>query len=350
MSIEIFQFPKKASRDDLVLALKARSFVEGENLFFPGPSGTVHLFWSEQRDFLSTSGVDASVMPLDAPGKKAWHTTNDWWLRTRTSIWASTFDQRYQNETVRTVRHSFGGTFYNDHFGHNRYIQIDSVPSTPASRGLYAVFSRVKGELDSLEHVLPDEQFKVLATPSGTITEASDQTGIFKLAQKNDPSRVIYNALVPFLVAALEHVFRETFEILLKYDERARAVVEGQNRKLSYLDGVKLVRGDVTLERIASSWYSFQNLDSIQKAFKEIFDVDVWKMIRTRRKVRSKLPMLSDAFANLIGARHGVVHHFSIDRELRREGFLELLHLVQAIVGVLEIEMERRLGVPIGPG
>jgi hypothetical protein len=208
----------------------------------------------------------------------------------------------------------------------------------------------VKGELDALEHVLPEEQVKVLGTPSGPITEDNDHTGLLKIAQQNDPSRVIYNALVPFLVAALEHVFQETFEILLRYDEKARAVVEGQNRKLSYLDGVRLVRGDLTLEQIASSWFSFQNLDSIQKAFKDIFDIDVWKMIRTRRKVRTKLPMLSEALANLIGARHGVVHHFSLDRQLRREGFLELLHLVRAIVDVLETEMALKLKVPIGPG
>jgi hypothetical protein len=287
---------------------------------------------------------------LDDGGKEAWHTANDWWLRTRTSIWASTFDQRFQNETVRAIRQAFGGTFYNDHYGHNRYTRIQSVESTPTSRGLYALLSRVKGELDSLEHVIPEEQFKVLDTPAGPITEETDKTGIFKLTQQVDPSRVIYNALVPFLVAALEHVFRETFEILLKYDNDARAMLEGQNRKLSYSEAILLARGELTLERIASSWFSFQNLDSIQKAFKDVFNIDVWKLIRRRRRVRAKLPLLSDALTNLIGARHGVVHHFSVDRQLRREGLLQLLHLVRTIIDVLEEEMTRRLGLPIGPG
>lgn len=111
-----------------------------------------------------------------------------------------------------------------------------------------------------------------------------------------------------------------------------------------------LVRGDISLERIASSWYSFQNLDSIQKAFKEMFGIDVWKTLRRRRRVRTKLPLLSTALEHLIGARHGVVHHFSLDRQLDRDGFLQLLHLVRIIIETLEDEITQRLGLPLSPG
>ena len=57
-----------------------------------------------------------------------------------------------------------------------------------------------------------------------------------------------------------------------------------------------------------------------------------------------------DALSNLIGARHGVVHHFTIDRSLDHEGYLRLLHLVRAIIDVMSDEVERVLGVPLGPG
>jgi hypothetical protein len=350
MSIEFFQFPRHATKQDLIREMKKRGFSTGDNPFHPGPSGTVHFFWSEPRNFLSSSGIDASIYPLSDEGKAAWHTANNWWLRTRTSIGASTYDQRFQNETARAIRKAFGGIFYNDHAGHNRYTTIESVTSTPSSRGIYAALSRVTRELDSLEHVIPPEQFKVLNTPSGPITEATDKISILRIVQQADPSRVIYNALVPFLVAALEHVFRETFEILVKYDLDAQAVLENQNRKLSFADARALTAGTVTLERIASSWYSFQNLDSIQKAFKDVLNIDIWKLIRTRRKVRDKLPMLSDALNKMIGARHGVVHSFLLDRELNREGFLQLLQLVRTIIAVLEAEVSRKLEVRINPG
>lgn len=330
--------------------LEGLGYIKGENLFWPGPPGTTNLFWAEPHDFISTSGVDASVFPLDEQGKKAWSSTNDWALRTRTSIWASSFDKVFQNNTVRKVRQAFGGRFYNDHHGHNRYTVVQAVKSSPASRGIYAVISRVTGELDALEHALPQEMIKTLATPRGVITDANDATGVLQFTKQLDPNRVLLNGLVPFLVAAIEHFFRECFEILLKYDSGARSILEEQNRKVSFSEASALVRSELTIERIASGWYSFQNLDSIQKAFKEVFGIDVWKAIRRRKKIGKKMPILSDALANLIGARHGVVHHFTVDRSLDRSEFLALLHLVRSLIETMGEEFERKLGVKLGTG
>lgn len=350
MSIEIWQFPKSATQKQLIMCLKELGFVVGENLFWPGPEGTMSLFWSEPVDYQSTSGVDASVFPVDEEGKKAWNCSNEWALRTRTSVWASSFDLEKQNATVRTIRKKFGGKFYNDHFGHNRYNIIEKVQSTPASRGIYAVCIRLEGELDKLEHALPDEMAKAFMTPQGEITDKNDVTGILKFMKRQDPSRVVYNALVPFLVAVLEHFFRETFEILLKYSPKAQTLLESQNRKLTYSEAKAISNGELALERVVSSWFSFQNIDSIQKTFKEVHGIDVQKALRKRKKVRDRLPELMTALQNLIGARHGVVHHFSIDRDLDKEGFLQLLHLVRAILEVMGDEVEKSLGVDLGPG
>lgn len=350
MSIEIWQFPETATCDDLIDELKSLNFEVAENIFWPGPEGTVNLFWEEPHDYKSISGVDASIFPLDDEGKKVWFTKSDWGVRTRTSIWASSFDQDHQNKTVRSIRKRFGGSFYNDHYGKNRYIIIKKVESTPASRGIYGVYERLEGELSHLEHALPDEMTKSLMTPNGEITEENDIRGLLAYTKQFDPSRIVYNALVPFLVAALEHFFRETFEILLKYDENAQKTLEDQNRKISYGEAASIAKGELSLENIASGWFSFQNVDSIQKAYKEIHGIDVWKVLRRRKKVRDKLPILMTAFQNLIGARHGVVHHFSIDRELDRNGFLNLLHLVKAILEVMRTEIEKKLGIKLSSG
>lgn len=347
MSIEIWQFPRAATRDKLVALLKSLGYKRRESIFFPGPAGTLSFFWLEMRDFASTTGINASVFPLDAKGKEVWKTRNDWGLRTRTSISASSFDKKFQNETVRAVRKAFGGTFYNDHLGHNRYTVVEPTKSTPASRGINGVLTRVADALDCLEHALPEESIKVLGTPSGDITEENDKTGILRFAKQFDTSRVVYNALLPFLVAAVEHIFLETFEILLKYDDGTQAILATQSRKLSFGEASALMRGDLTLERVASDWYSFQNLASVQKAYKEVLGIDIWKAIRKRRKVHKKRPMLSEALDGLIGARHGVVHHFSLDRNLDRNGFMHLLELVRTLIDVVAHEVERKLGVPI---
>jgi hypothetical protein len=350
MSTEIWQVPSAATKKQLTTLLEELGFEARKNVFWPGPKGTASLFWSEPQDFKSTSGVDASVFPLNDEGKEALKTTNDWALRTRTSIWASSFDKEYQNRTVRLVRKVFGGSFYNDHYGHNRYNLIEKKKSTPASRGIYSVLTRINGELEALEAALPDAMANEVMTPGGKITEKSDKTGILQVAQRLDPSRVVYNALVPFLVAAIEHFFRDSFEIMLKYDDSAQSALESGNKRVSYAEASALVHGDLAIERIASGWYSFQNVDSIQKAYKEVFGIDVWKVLRRRKKVRDKLPLLMNELKSLIGARHGVVHHFYLDRALDRESFLDLLHLIHAILDHMAIEIERKLGVPLGPG
>lgn len=350
MSIEIWQFPKKASRQNLIEVLQQAKFTKGENPFWPGPKGTIHYFWSEPADFKSTSGVDASIIPLDEKAKEAWETKNDWGVRTRTSIWASSFDKGHHNQIVRTIRKRFGGTFYNDHFGKNRYIKIEKIESTPASRGIYSLLERLEGELSKLEHALPEEMVKSVMSPLGEITDKNDTSGILAITKQQDPSRIIYNALIPFLVSILEHFFRETFEILIKYDSKSRKIIESQNKKVTFQEAIAIEQGDLPLERVVSNWYSFQNVDSIQRAYKEILDIDVWKILRRRKKVRDKLPNLMEALQNLIGARHGVVHHFSIDYELNKENFLILLNLVGSILEVVGNEIERKLNVKLSTG
>jgi hypothetical protein len=350
MSIEIWQFPRSATKVDLMSLLKELGFVERENRFWPGPPGTVSLFWAESQDFVSTSGVDASVFPLDDNGRKMWNTSNAWALRTRTSLWATSFDQDFQNKTVRRVRRAFGGSFHNDHNGHNRYIVITRRKSTPASRGVYGVLTRLLAELDSLEYALPQGTGYQLHTPKGIITDSNDDTGILELTKKLDPGRVVLNALVPFLVASVEHFFRESFKILLKYDPQSWRKLEGISRKVSLAELMAVSRGEQSIEEIVSGWYSFQNIDSMRKAFNEVLGIDISKALRQRKKVRGRVPMLHKFLVGLIQRRHGVIHHFSLDRDLNRDKFLDLLHTTRTVLRSGANEIERKLGITLGPG
>lgn len=348
MSIEIFYFPASATKTDLANHLTLLGYVKGKNPFKPGPRGTEHFFWADHEYYKSTSGVDASVFPIDDKGREAWNIFSTWGIRTRTSIWASGFDKKFQNETVRQARKHFGGKFYNDHYGMNRYIIVQQELSTPASRGLFAVYTLVTGELDKLEEALPKELFEKLQSPGST--EVDNDVGLLRLVRQNDPSRVIYNGLVPFLIAVLEYFLRESFEILLKYDSHAMSKVSDSNRKVSILEATALAQEKITIEQIISSWYSFQNLQSTQRAFEDTFGISIMKVINQRKKVRDKLPLLSNALSNLINARHGIVHHYYLDYELDREQFLELIELIKTIISTIAAEFERKLGVPLSKG
>jgi hypothetical protein len=186
--------------------------------------------------------------------------------------------------------HPCGGSFYNDHDGRNRYIVVKRRESTPASRGVYGVLTRLLADLDSLEHALPPELPYQLHAPKGVITDENDETGILEFTKKFDPARVVLNALVPFLVASIEHFFRESFEIILRYDPAACRKLEGLNRKASFAEVVSVSRGELAIEEIASGWYSFQNIDGIRKAFDEVLGIDISRVLRQRKKVRGRIP------------------------------------------------------------
>jgi hypothetical protein len=350
MSIEFWQFPRSASKGDLISFLRHRGFVTAKNPFWPGPPGTVGIFWSEPKDFKSTSGIDASVFPLDDEARKVWETSTDWALRTRTSIWATSFDKEFQNRTARAIRSAYGGYFYNDAAGRCRYTVIENRASTPASRGIFGVLTHIQSKLRDLEFALPGETISTLETLQGVLTPENDQAGILPIVRQLDPARVVYNALVPFLVACIEHFFRESFEILLQYDDSALRRLESQNKKIPLGEALEIRRGDLAIERIVSGWYSFQNIDSIHKAFDEILGINIWRFLRRRKKVRDRLPIMRSFLNNLIESRHGVVHHFDLDRSLDRDGFLSLLECTRTLLQLAATEMEDKLGVPIGPG
>ena len=296
-------------------------------------SGTVSFFWHEPEDFKSTSGVDASVFPLDDKGKKASDRHHSFGqfipehqsgpphlIRNFRITRCDVFERPLEVHSITITSATTGTTFYSQ----NRVHLLSS--------GVYGVSTRLLGELDSLAAALPQAMIKSINTPHGEITEELEQDKIFQFAQQFDPSRVIYNGLVPFLVAVIEHYFRECFEILLKYDPSALARLDEQNRRISIAEARAIARGESGFEQIVSAWYSFQNVTGIERAYKEILGIDVGKTLGHQERIREKLVVMSKSLDDLIKKRHGVVHHFFLDRDLDQDEFLDLLHFVKTLL------------------
>jgi hypothetical protein len=158
-----------------------------------------------------------------------------------------------------------------------------------------------------------------------------------------DPTRVLYNALVPFALAALEHFFGQTFRIFLRYDNKARQRLLDQTRKVEFPDAMALASNTKSIEDVVADWYSFQNIESIHKAFNEWFGIDIWKLLRQRRKVGRRIDWLEKRLKNLIDFRHGIVHRFEVNLDLDRSGIEELLDLsillIETFVDYVETSM-----------
>jgi hypothetical protein len=159
-----------------------------------------------------------------------------------------------------------------------------------------------------------------------------------------DPTRVLYNALVPFAVAALEHFFSQTFKILLRYDSTAKKRLEKQTRKVELADVLAIEAKTRTIEDVVADWYSFQNITSIHNAFSEWFGIDFWKLLRQRKKIGKRISLLENRLDQLIKYRHGVVHGLSIDVEMRKQQIQEVLDLALAVIDVFVDHLEKSRG------
>lgn len=321
MSIEVTLYPPKATRQELVKLLKARGFRSTTHLW-NWPKGAVHFHWFETADFTSFDGVEASVFAASDQDRAKFGVC-EWALHTRVRAGGSSEDRRQQNETIRAARKQFGGTFYNDWHGKNRYTPPDSKVGSPSGRGLYLTFQRTKQSLENVKYALP-----------ATSMPLEKESPFASVAALHDPVRTLYNGLVPFVVAALEHFFGQAFRIFLRYDEKARERLMSQTRKVEFSDAVAISRKEKTIEDVVADWYSFQSVESIHKAFNDWFGIDVWKLLRQRRKVGKRIDWLEQRFKELIEFRHGIVHRFEVNLMLDRQGVVELFDLSILLIEV----------------
>ena len=327
MSIELVFTPENASRADLVAHLAELGYQKCGHLW-DWPDGSENFHWFEEAQHVSFDGVEATVFPGD---------DKSWLLHTRTRCSASVGDREHQNHTIRTARKKFGGWFHNDSSGKNRYIQLTPDSRDAVARGIYLSYELITDKISSLRAALPEpnEQLeKMVGTPLEALAGF-------------DPTRVLYNALVPFAVAAIEHFFSQCFKIMLRHDPDAQAKLRSQNKKIEIPDVYAIRDGEKSIEDVVADWYSFQNIGNIHTAFKEWFGINFQDLIRRRKKIGTKLPMLERRLALLIDFRHGVVHRFALDHGLRKQDIVETLDMIQVLIDVFIDELEKRRGFRI---
>lgn len=211
MGRDLTLYPRKATRDDLKKYLEVLGFVKCKHLW-DWPKGTLNYSWFDYEDFKSIDGVSADIYPLSNEDLKI--TGNKWALHVRNLYSASWHDVKMLNNVLKGARKQFGGIIRGD-YGTNRYAPLWDDDSTPISRGISKIFSHVLKEIDAVKLSLPEPSLKQQNLTGEKIDD------LIRLTQSLDPSRVIYNGLVPFAVSMFEYFFSQAFQILIKYDEVA---------------------------------------------------------------------------------------------------------------------------------
>lgn len=70
------------------------------------------------------------------------------------------------------------------------------------------------------------------------------------------------------MVAILEYFYGQCFANFIKYDTNARNLLIDEKLKIGIADVIAILQKENSLEQIIAQSYNFQNLDSINKAYK----------------------------------------------------------------------------------
>ncbi len=318
MGRDLTLYPQKASKKDLKDYLEKLGF-EKCGHFWEWPKGTLNYSWFDNKDFKSIDGVSADIYPISEEEEQKF-TKNKWALHVRNLYNASLHDVIMLNNVLRNGRKIFGGMIDGD-YGRNRYAPLWEDDSTPISRGITKIYQHINQEISAIKASLPNPIIK--------LGEPDKKDDFVSFAHTLDPSRVLYNGLVPFAVSMFEYFFSQVFQILITYDEFALKKQKIHKVKIDFSTLLEVKNNEKTIENVIADNYTFQNLNQLNKAYKEWLEIDVRQILYKKKKIGNSITFLENRISEIIQYRHGIVHHFAIDRSLTKDNYIHILEAIE---------------------
>ena len=337
MSLEITLYPKEASKSKLIKFLKQNSFKKSNHyLKEMNTSEMLYYYWFNKDDCLSFDGVEAIVYKTSREERTKYN-CSEWALNTRTRASASREDKSQQNNIIKKSRKIFKGTFHNDWYGTNKYTDINDYQNLSSpERCLTLMFNNLYDKIDKLEFSLKSYKSPM----EDTLANLKDED-FANLMKSNDPSIVLYNAMIPFLVSLIEYLFSQSFVILIKYDNYAQNEIKKEKFKVSFEDTLKVEQGLLSTEKLIANNFTFQNINHINKAFKKYLNMDILKIFSKRKKIDNNFIRLNTKLEEIIELRHSIIHHFGYDNVINKKEFDKLLNIIKKVIETFLEHLEK---------
>lgn len=331
MSVEVTLYTKTATKTSLTKFLlsnnfqKSRHFLEEMNT-----DEMLHFMWFGFDNYESSTGVEATVIKSSIEDKQKYKCT-DWILHTRTRSSGTFEDKQKQNEIIRIARQQFGGTFYNDWYGTNKYTNLDDYKKfTPLEKGISIIASNSLEKLLQINNCLSGYRNEMSENLASITPESMRALLITK-----DPSIVLYNSLMPFLVSVLEYFFSQCFANYIKYDKQARQLLTEEKIKIDISEVINILEKENSLEQIVTQSYNFQNLDSLNKAFKKYILIDVKATLSQKKKISGNIVRVLTKIQEILDARHRFVHELDINYSLTKQMYLDYVLTVEKAIELI---------------
>ena len=98
---------------------------------------------------------------------------------------------------------------------------------------------------------------------------------------------------------------------------------------------------------MVASWYSFQNIASMQKAFSEWLSLDFRSILKEAVTRTIALQPLDQVLSDLITRRHGIIHKLDLDFGIRRDDVAAAMEAVNAVIDAFVDYLEKTRGMVI---
>lgn len=222
------------------------------------------------------------------------------WVRTQ--IYASGYDIKFQNNTLRMLKKHYNAYFISDK-GKNRYFDVNIPLKQGAENGCYLAAVNLYHQFFALKIAL--SKFP------------KDLEGEKIMLSHGIPSPNVFNANVylSYLCSIIEDFFRNTYISLLRFSDKKDKIM---NTKLSSFDLSDISQGNISVEEAYARTLSFQNIQKINSSFITLdskLDISsVLKKPYKKRKVN-----LYDRLNLILEHRHSIIHRLQLDLDYDSE-------------------------------
>jgi len=343
MSIEITLYTKKATKSRLIKYLRDHDFYKVKHFIDSfNDENNLHYMWFGSKNNESTAGVESTIIKVDNDLKKQFK-CSDWILHTRTKYNGSFEDKAKQNEIIKSARKQFGGTFYNDGYGTNRYIDLNDYPRfQPHEKAISNIRENALEKLFQITNSVENYE-----NPLSDHLQSINIPALKDLLKTKDPSVTLYNSLIPFLVSVIEYFFGEIFIAIIRYDPVAKELIAKENFKIGISEVMKIENKVKSIEESVAENYNFQNLDSINKVYNKFVQIDIFSILSKRKKVNGKILRILNKLEDLINSRHNIIHNLEFNYEMTKNDYLAYVKTVEKMIEIIvdELENQRKLNI-----
>jgi hypothetical protein len=133
----------------------------------------------------------------------------------------------------------------------------------------------------------------------------------------------------------VEYFFSQCFTNYIKYDETSRRLLTDEKIKVDISEVMSILEKANSLEQIVTQSYNFQNLDSINKAFKKYLSIDVRATLSKKKRINGNIFRVLTKIEEILDARHKFVHELDINYSLSKEIYLDYVLTVEKAIELI---------------